>query len=247
MRRLLPFLMLAALFIFAACAENPVAVEDEHDEEEVLTITLTLSDDDIHTLSDVTFSVTVLDQHGAAMMDFEALEVEQRLVGAEVWDAVEMHAEGSVFHGTNMFFTSGDYELRVSGMEPGHTDMEVLHEEHDPLHVGRAHAEIGDYRIEFETFPGHAHEGEATSVKFWVTKAEQSVGGLTAEIHCEDPDGVEEEHEAHEEVAGVYHAEHTFGEAGEAHMAIHFAGDDGAEVEADFHMPVAHGHGQAGN
>ena len=244
MRRLPQFLMLAALFVFAACSENPVAVEEEHaDGEEALTVTLMLSDDHVHTLSDVTFTVTLRDHHGAVMMAFEALQVEQRLVGAEEWDAVEMHAEGNAFHGTNMFVTSGEYELRVSGMQHGHNDMEVLHEEHDPLHVGRAHAEIGDYRIEFESFPGHAHEGEATTVKFWVTKADQSVGGLTAEIHCEDPDGAEEEHEAHEDEAGVYHAEHTFGEAGEAHMAIHFAGADGAEVEADFHMPVDHGHG----
>ena len=245
MRMLSQFLMLAALFVFAACSENPVAVEEEHGdgEDETLIVSLTLSDDDVHTLSDVTFTVTVRDHHGAAMMDFEALQVEQRLVGSEEWHEIEMHAETSEFNGTYMFLTSGEYELRVAGMQHGHANMEVLHEEHDPLHVGRAHEEVGGYRIEFESFPGHAHEGETATVKFWVTKADQAVGGLSTEIHCEDPNGVEETHDGVEGEAGVYHAEHTFGEAGEAHMAIHFAGADGAEVEADFHMPVDHGHG----
>lgn len=248
MRSLLSFLMLAAMFIFAACSENPVAVEDEHEEgDEALTVSLTLSDDHIHTLSDVTFTVTVIDHHGAAMIDFERLQVERRVVGTEEWREVEMHAEGNAFHGTYMFVTSGEYELRVSGMLPGHSEMEVLHEEHDPLHVGRAHVKNGDYRIEFESFPGHAHEGETATITFWVTKDEQAVSGLSAEIHCEDPDGAGEEHMAHEDEAGIYHTEHTFGEAGEAHMAIHFDDDDGAEVEADFHIPVAHGHSHTDN
>ncbi len=143
-----------------------------------------------------------------------------------------------------MFFTSGEYEIRVMGMHHGHDHSEVLYQMAEHLHVGRAHADVGGFRVEFEAFPGHAHEGETSTMRFWIMDdidARPAVGGLAAEIHCTDPSGTEESHGAMESSTGVYEADHTFQEAGEAHIAVHFPGGAG-QLEADFHFPVSHGH-----
>ena len=66
--------------------------------------------------------------------------------------------------------------------------------------------------------------------------------GAAAEIHLTDSDGGEISHEAHEETLGVYEAHHTFSAAGEAHVEMHFQGDDGAEHVVEFTVPVDHGH-----
>lgn len=238
-------LSLAAIFLLVACSDNPVS-EEEHDDE--LSVVVTLSSEHVHTLSELTFTVAVTDHHNAPVTDFEVLQVERLSEGSDTWRAIELTRAGDVFEGTYTFNSSGDYELRVAGQRVGHTEVEVLHMMAEPLHVVRAHMEAGLYRVEYENFPGHIHEGDMATLKFWVMEAEQDaagnrppVTGLTAEIECTDGAG-KESHPATEPEAGVYQAEHTFTLAGEAHFTIRFTGADGQPAEADFHLHVAHAH-----
>lgn len=233
---------LVAPLLVVACNENPVGLEDEHDDE--LTVELTLSSSHVHTLSEVEFTVSVMDDHGEAVTDFETIQVEQRQAGSETWRATELVQSGSVFKGTYMFMSSGDYDVRVAGMRHGHAAMESMHAMPEPLHVGRAHLVVGPYRIEFESFPGHIHEGDEAIARFWVMQAEAdasgnrpAVTGLAAEIRCLDGSGVPELHSAAETTPGVYEALHTFAEAGAAQLEVRFQGQS-----AGFDFDVSHGH-----
>ncbi len=243
------FVLLVAGLLLAACSDNPVATEEHVDSIEDLDVELTLSEDHVHTLSEITFTGQVTDHHGQMMTEMEKMQVEYRAKGADEWRSVELSPSGDHYEAAYTFMSSGEYEVRVTGMMHGGDHMEEMYAMNEYLQVGRAHVESGDYRVEFENFPGHVHDGEQATVKFWVMEAEKDASGerpvvknLNAEIHCEDPSGATESHEASEAEDGVYHAEHTFEGAGEAHMAIHFPGSSGEEVEADFHVPVAHGH-----
>lgn len=235
-------LLMGVALLFVACESNPVDSGQDVTPDD-LEAELSFSTDHIHTLSDVGISVEVKDQQGTAVTDIEAVEVERRLAGETDWQGIELSQEGTHFEGTYTFMTSGDHEVRVTGQLPGDAERSVIDERPAPLGVGRAHVEKSGYRIEFENFPGHAHEGEEVALKFWVLDADSDdpVEGLSAEIHCTDPSGAKEAHDSHEHEAGVYEAHHTLEEAGEGHFAVHFPGSDG-EIEADFHVPVASGH-----
>lgn len=243
MRRLLTLLAVPALL--AACEENPLMLE-EHEEE--LTVELTVDPSHVHTLSPVTFTVAVKDDHGMFVTDFDTLRVERRTAGTETWRAINLELDGSVYKGTYVFTSSGEYDLRVAGMRRGGSHLEVLHEMAEHLEVGRAHVEVGGYRVEFENFPGHVHEGDTAAVKFWVKQAERDaagnrppVTGLAAEIHCTDADGAMEEHRAAESEPGVYQATHRFREHGTAKAGIHFE-RGGAGVLAEFELSVSEKH-----
>jgi len=240
--------MFALLFIlFTGCKDSPVEV---HEDEGPLTAELTLSTDHIHTLSEITFTVKVTDHHGDVVTDLETIEVQRKAHGATEWRGTELTLSGSNYTGNYTFNSSGEYDIRVAGMRHGGTEMEVMYEMAEHLEVVRAHETVGNYRIEFENFPGHLHEGETATVKFWVFEAEKdasgnrpAVTGLNVDIHCGNPDGTEEEHVGvTEESNGVYIADHTFIGAGEAHMGMHFTAPDNSNIEADFHLHVAHGH-----
>ena len=105
------------------------------------------------------------------------------------------------------------------------------------------------YRVEFESFPGHIHEGSAAEMRFWVMEAEKNaagerppITGLTAaRIHCLTGSNAEEFHAVTEIEPGVYQAEHSFTEAGEFHAGIHL--DVGGQAaEASFDLHIAHQH-----
>lgn len=234
------------LFIFMGCSDNPVEVDDH---EEDLSVSLNLSDDHIHTLSPVTFTAAVQDGRGMAFTDFDTLRVERQAAGDDKWRAIDLTRTGNTFAGEYMFMSSGTYHLRVAGRTHGHDHMEVLHTVHDPIEVARTHEVVGDFRIEFENYPGHLHEGTDGTVKFWIMAAEKDangdrapIAGMNATIHCTDASGKREEHTPVESGPGIYEATHIFEEAGEAHIKIVFKDAAGQDVEADFHLPVAHGH-----
>lgn len=224
------------LLLFAACDSSSTGIAPEN-----LDVELTFSTDHVHTLSEVNLRAEVAGPDGSAFTDFDVLQAELRREGEGQWRAIELTPDGDHFTGSHTFMSSGKYEVRVSGRIAGREEIRVLHERSSHLEVGRAHVEKSGYRIEFENFPGHAHEGEEVTVKFWVQKNENPVEGLSAEIHCTDPSGAKEAHGPHEHEAGVYEAHHTLEGAGEAHFAIHFPGN-GGEIEADFHVPIAEGH-----
>lgn len=234
---------------FLACEPNPTAPahDDGHDHE--LTAALTISESHVHTLSEITFSVTVENDHGEAVTDLESVAVERLFEGTDTWRATDLVLEGTTWTAPYTFVTSGSYQLRVTALEHHATDPEVIYTMPEPLGVGRAHTEIDGMRVEFETFPGHIHEGEIATARFWVTQAEKDADGirppltgLHVVISCEQADGTLEEHHAEEMEPGIYEAEHTFTAAGEFHAGIHIGEHGGRMSETEFHTHVAHGH-----
>ena len=245
---------IAAAAAFIGCADNPEGPAD-HDDE--LTVELTLSSDHLHTLSPVEFTAIVRDHHGTIVTDFDTLHVERRATDADTWrTAADLTLQGDAFIGATTFTSRGEYDLRVVGRRAGHDEVDVIpmHDSMDemmgPLHVGRAHVVAGGYRIEFESFPGHIHEGSETAFRFWVMEAEADadgnrapISGLAGGIHCIEPEGASETHSPDEIETGVYEGAHTFASAGEGAAALHFTAADGSgEAEASFELHVAHAH-----
>lgn len=242
-----------AMLLAAGCNTNPTMVandpggEDDHGHE--LFADLVLSADHVHTLSEVTYTVTVTDDHGDAVTDLAVVAVERLAAGDDTWRATELELQGSQWVGTYTFNSTGEYELRVSATETGASESQVLYQMPEALSVGRAHAEAAGYRVEFESFPGHVHEGDVATQRFWIMAAEKNeagerppVAGLTPQIACEQADGQHETHAAHEMEPGVYEAEHTFTAAGEFQAGLHFMGSEGHMAEIEFHYHVAGGH-----
>lgn len=237
--------LLAALAL-AACESNPPLGPADHGSFDVQ---VSWSPDHVHTLGDaVTFTVAVTDHDGDPVTDFEAVHLERRLEGDDTWREIELEPAGDVYEGAYVFATSGEYHLRVAAREHGAEEMEVLHEMHDPLQVGRAHDDLGSWRVEFESFPGHIHEGEEAALRFWVTEEHEDgdvhpVEGLTPEVHVRNEEtGQETLVEAEEHEPGVYEVHHHFDAAGEVHAGLHATGPTGDPGEAAFHLQVSHGH-----
>lgn len=241
--------ILAVPFVLVACGENPTG-SDGHEDE--LTVELTVSPDHLHTLAPVTFTAVVRDGHGTVVMDLDTLRVERSLDGGEWRKAADLSPGTGSFTGTYTFSTSGEYEFRVSGMRTGHGSMmEIpMAQAMEPMHVGRAHEVVGGYRVEFESFPGHIHEGSEVAFRFWVKEAQADasgnrapITGLAGQVLCGEPAGGSETHSPLQEVEpGIYEALHTFQSAGDATAALHFTGTGGEAAEATFDFHVAHPH-----
>jgi hypothetical protein len=146
--------------------------------------------------------------------------------------------------------SSGDYDLRVMVIRHGLTEAEEVPLA-DPamamMHAARAHVVVDGVRFEFETFPGHIHEGDAAEAKFWIMEEDrgangvrQPITGITGEIVCEDPGGLHEQHTPIESEVGVYLAMHTWTEAGSGKAIFRFVDADDDVREAAFEFPVAH-------
>ena len=229
------------------CESNPLVVDSA---PEALSVDLTLSSAHVHTLTPVTLTVRVTDDHGTAVVDFEQLAVERREVGGETWRAIELERSGDSFVGDYTFMSSGDYELQVAGMRHGETEPAVLHQMHEPLGVGRAHVNQGGYRIEFESFPGHVHEGDEAVAKFWVKLAEANDAGERAPIPNLTPlitfvevgSSRHEQHQAVEHEPGVYEASHMWMSHGEARSEISFTGANGEAVSVSFQYAISSVH-----
>lgn len=247
-RSLLSLLTVAALV--AACDSNPSApADDGHDHE--LTASLTLSESHVHTLSELTFTVEVTNDHGEVVTDLDGVTVERLLEGSTTWRGTDLQLSGTSWTGAYTFATSGAYQMRVSVLEHGATAPEVVYAMPDPLDVVRAHAEIDGMRVEFESFPGHIHTGETATLTFWVMEPDRDANGvrpplegLHVEISCGQADGSSEMHHAVESAPGVYEADHVFTDtsAGEFHAGVHIGDHGGMISEAEFHTHVAHAH-----
>lgn len=241
--------ILIGAFALMACESNPPLgpAGDGHAQE--LFVELTLSSGHVHLLQPINFTVAVTDGHGEPVTDFETIQVERLAVGSDTWRGTELTRNGAVYEAEYTFASSGEYMLRVSGQRPGDHEMVVLHEMPEVIHAVRGHEIAGELRVEFETFPGHLHEGDEALVKFWIMEPEENdhgerpaIEGLHATIVCNDADGAVEEHAAVEESAGVYVAEHTFDAAGDFVARVEFPGSDGTPATAEFTTHVASGH-----
>lgn len=241
--------ILIGAFALTACESNPLLgpAGDGHADE--LLVELTLSESHVHLLQPITLTVTVIDGHGEPVTDFETIQVERLAVGDDTWRGTELTRNGAVYEAEYTFASSGEYMLRVSGQRPGEHEMAVLHEMPEAIHAVRGHEIAGGMRIEFETFPGHLHEGDEATVKFWFLQPDRNeagerpaIPGLDVTIVCNDAVGEVEEHAAVEESAGVYVAEHHFDAAGDFVARVEFPGADGSLATAEFTTHVAHGH-----
>lgn len=235
---------LATVFLVLAmvtgCSENPTFPEHDGD----LSAEVTFSLEHLSTLTEFTITVHVEDGHGDHVTTMVEVRAEFRHHGDVDWESLLLQLEGEEFTGTYMLMSSGDYDFRVLGVRQGSVGELVLYEAAEHMEVDRIHLEVGDYVVEFETFPGHVREGAEAAVTFWVMEADPHgymVEGLHAEIHVVDADGSSMEHAPHEEEPGVYEAHHTFLEAGVAQLRIHFEGHDNVEYYAEFQLPVSHG------
>jgi hypothetical protein len=237
--------------LLLGCSDNPVTPDPHNDDDEVLTAVVTYSVQDMYTLTPVTVEVEIKDHHGEHVTDMESVRVEFKRHEDAAWSGTDLAPDGDHFHADHVFMSSGEYEMRVMAQAHGTPAATVIETEggHGHFDVHRIFQEIGNARVEFETFPGHVHEGEEIAGTFWIMEREQDADGhhhgmhgLAAEVHCVEVSGVEESHMADEHEEGVYEAHHTFSSAGEAHMTIHFPGDAGAEHEVTFTFSVAEGH-----
>lgn len=242
-RHLLALAMIGPLA--SACTANPVFP----DHDETLGAEVTFSSEHLATLTEFSVTVHVEDEHGEHVTAMAEVRAEFRYHDTETWRAETLTLDGEEFTGTHMFMTSGEYDFRVIGIQLGEVEELVLYEAVEHMEVERIHIEVGDLMVEFETFPGHVHEGGEAAARFWIMEADADADGhhhmmegLSAEIHVTDANGAAMEHEAHEEEPGTYEAHHTFLEAGEAHFEIHFTVAGGAEQHAEFRVPVAHEH-----
>lgn len=231
--------------IASACTGNPLF--PVHDEELTAEVVFSLSE--LATLSQFTVTVHVEDHAGDHVTAMAEVQGEFQLHGDTGWNVMPLSLQGEEFVGTYTFLSSGEYAFRVIGVESEGSPEVILYEAVDHLEVERAHVEVGTYRVEIESFPGEIHEGAEAAVKFWIMDADghqadhvHMMAGLVAEIHCTYADGTSEQHVPHEEEPGVYEAHHTFLEAGEAHVEIHFQIPGGGELEAGFQLPVEHQH-----
>lgn len=228
------------------CETNPTVPNLADD----LTAELEFVGDHLTTLTEIEVEVRVHTSDAGVFTDFSSIAVELRREGETEWAAVELSLHDDHFTAETMFFSSGDYEGRVVAQVTGSADLITLYETTEHLHVERIHQEIGDYVVEFETYPGHLHEGETIEVTFWVLEAStdghghgHAVGGLTPDIACTDADGTTEEHAAHEHEEGEYGAEHVLGDGdGTARFELHFMDSMGMDRHAEFSAPVSHGH-----
>lgn len=245
--------LIALVFAAFGCADELAAPGDPGHEEE-LAFTLTVGTDDIHTLSEVALTLRVTNDHGDAMTEFDDMEVQYRMEGSTQWDAgVAMMLQGTEFMGTHTFVTSGEYEFRIMGV-PHHGDghghaAEELHHMVEHFHVERASVEVGGYRVEYESFPGHVHEGLTPILKFWVMETNSDASGnrppivgLNANIRCTESDGTVHNEPAVEAASGAYEGPHTIQSAGDTRLALLFTGSDSNPAEAEFEIHVDHEH-----
>lgn len=231
----------------AACNSNPVLVDDGN-----LTAELILSTGHAHTLSELGLEVVIRNGDGYEVDDFEAVAVERRTAGSDTWRAIALAPGGAGFTGTYVFMSSGDYDLRVTVTRHGAAEpveVPLMDPAMGHLGVARAHVEMAGHRVEFETFPGHIHEGDDAEVKFWILEPERDasgmrppVTGLDVKILCFEGGLMVEEHHAHGHDDGAYEAVHTFAEAGIARAGVVFTDGHGNQVETGFEFNVAHGH-----
>lgn len=245
-RRLTLGALSVSVGLLGGCEANPTA--PEHSDE--LEVELTIEPGHVHILqTEVTYTVHVHDHHGEPVTDFVALEVQRLAEGDNTWRGTELELAGEEYVGIYMFSSSGDYQIRVAGQRPDEPDLSVLYDHPDHLHAARAHAEVGGYRIEFETFPGHIHEGDMAAGRFWIMEPEADangvrppIAGLNPQILITQEDGSTAQYAAHEHMPGEYEAEHQFTVPGDCGITIQFTGADGQPAEAVFQQHVAHAH-----
>ena len=240
-------LALIVLF-FTACSENPVA--DHIGGDENLMVSLSSSTEHFSTLTEIEFEVRLTNDHGVQLTDIGSMQIEYQRSGELEWEVITLERHEDHYSAGMMFMSSGEYQMRVSGDLHGDGHMDVMYTAPEMIDVERIHVEMGDVMVEFETFPGHVHEGEEVEASFYMMEMAASGGdhggsmmsGLSGDIHIMAPGDTAYEYNAEEHDAGVYSTHHTFLEGGDATFEFHFMDHHGDSIEVEFHVPVLHGH-----
>lgn len=236
-------LLTFSMLVLAACSKNPVAPDDHE-----LTVKLSMSTEHVSTLTFIDFEVELVDHEGLQTSAVADMQVEYRLVGETEWDVAVLEQHEDHYKTEIMFMSSGEYDVRITGDEHGDSHMDEMYVMAQALEVERIHQEIGGFIVEMETFPGHVREGEEVEVNFYIMEKDgdhdgNMMPGLVTDIRGTGADGVVENHTGDEhEGPGIYTARHTFTEAGNASVEIHFEDSSGLELHAEFQIPVDHGH-----
>lgn len=226
------------LLVFWGCQDSPTQVPDSG------TLSVSVAPDQVQTLSETSFHASYMNDSGGMMMGgLQMMQMEYRLEGTDTWMPVEMFPDTDGYDGTCIFTTSGDYEIRATGMMHGSDHMDDMYHMGDPLHVWRAHQDAGGYRVEFECFPGSVHTGATSTLRFWVSQpgsggSRVPVTGFDPTIRITESGQPSATATATEMEPGVYAYEHHFEHAGSCEVAFLFRGMDGSDAEAVFHMPV---------
>lgn len=231
------------VFALAGCGDETPTGADHNDDE--FGFTLTAAPEHFQTLSEVALTLDVRDHDGNAVMDFEEIHLETAIEESGDWDVVDLSPVGSVYEGTMVFHSAGEYEFRVMGMRHAGHEPGELHHVQQHFHVERAHADAGAYRVEYESFPGHVHEGDPVVLKFWVMDEDAGgapVTGLSPQIRCSESVGSPHAFATVETAPGVYEANHTVTEAGDTRVALLFDGAGGIPAEAEFEFHTSHEH-----
>ncbi len=192
----------------------------------------------------VTFTVAVEDPDGNPVTDFDVLQVEHKLTTASAYTVMEGALVGDFYVVEHTFEASGDHDIRVTGLRPGDAALVVLHQETSPLHAVRPHGNLGGRVIELEPNPGHIHEGDAADIQFWILDPTSGAGiaGLTPTILIDHAVTGHTEIAATAGPGGLYHAMHTFTEAGITTLGIRFLGTDAAQHVWSLPIEVHHAH-----
>ena len=239
-----PVLALVTALAFGACGEDAVGPEEFTTDQ--LTAELAITPDHVHTYENVvTFTVAVTDPNGDAVTDFDVLQVERRITGSgDAFRTMEATLSGDFYQVEHVFEASGEYDIRVTGLRASDTDLVVLHEEASPLHAVRAHAEAGGYRVEFGPDPGHIHEGDTSTIQFWILDetTRDPITGLTPDIFVVESVAGTTTYAAAEGADGLYHAGHTFNEVGPLEIGIEYTGLDAQQHEWTVPVEIHHAH-----
>ena len=220
--------------VAVGCA--PVGTADHV--EETLSAHVETTPGELKTLDEVSFAVEIEDALGNHTTAMEEVRLEIRAVGGD-WREITLTPMTDHFLGTRTFASSGEYELRVLGMQHMGHMMEEMHTR--SFQVDRAHTDAGVFHIEYESEPGHIHAGEESMLMFWVAMEDggEAAAGLTVQIVVEESDGHVTTLEADEVEPGMYRATMDFADGGETHVALVLLDENGQEFEADFHFTVA--------
>jgi len=171
---------------FAACDNSPTGPEEYATEE--LTAQLVISPDHFHIWETTgAFTVAVTDPDGRPVTDFEEIRLERQRQGATNWGSITLTRDGDFYRGTYTFEASGNYNLRIAGKRAADEALKVLLTVTEPLEVVRAHATVGNHRVEFEAFPGHIHAGDSSVLTFWIASAGTGHDGAD---HAQDDVGM---------------------------------------------------------
>jgi hypothetical protein len=189
-----------------------------------------------------TFTVTVLDPDEEVVTEFEDIRVQHMIEGGTSWRTISLVQDGDFFYGAHVFDTSGNYALRVVAMREGDTELVPIYVAPELLEVVRAHSHAGGYTVEFETFPGHIHDGDAGAMTFWFEDdAGAPVAGLSPTVLI-GAAGAVATYAAVESLTtpGRYSADHTFGAAGDISVGIEYTGTAGTGSMTHTYMIPIH-------